>query len=126
MKMRLRQAAAALTLVAGTQLSAQTDRSILPIPPAPFDGKITETVGASQPRTPHPIRAPQGAPNILLVMSDDVGFAMSSVFGGPVPTPNYARLAASGQSYGRFYMTGLDPCAASGTTAIHCPVQGQI
>ena len=41
------------------------------------------------------------------MMSDDVGFAMSSTFGGPVPTPNMERLAAQGQRYNRFHTTGI-------------------
>ena len=53
------------------------------------------------------MRAPQGAPNVLLFMCDDVGFAMSSAFGGPVPTPNFERLAAHGQRYNRFHTTGI-------------------
>ena len=47
-------------------------------------------------RTPPPGARPAGAPNVFLFMSDDVGFAMSSAFGGPVPTPNMERLAAQG------------------------------
>ena len=54
-----------------------------------------------------PVRAPAGAPNILLFMGDDVGFAMSSAFGGPVPTPHMERLAAIGQRYNRFNTTAI-------------------
>jgi arylsulfatase A-like enzyme len=52
-------------------------------------------------------RAPQGAPNILLVMTDDTGFGASSTFGGPVPTPNLDRLAKSGLEYNRFHTTAM-------------------
>jgi len=86
---------------------AQADRTVLPIPAPPFDGQIGESYLDSKPATAHPLRAPQGAPNVLLIMTDDVGFAMSSAFGGPVPTPNYERLAASGQRYNRFHTTGI-------------------
>lgn len=48
----------------------------------------------SPPGVPQPVRAPEGAPNVLLVMTDDVGFAAASTFGGPIPTPNLDRLAA--------------------------------
>lgn len=85
----------------------ETGRTILPIPPAPFDGVIAEDIQDSRLPTPRPIRAPSGAPNVLLFMPDDVGFAMASVFGGPVPTPNFARVAARGQRYNRFHTTGI-------------------
>ena len=51
--------------------------------------------------------APKGAPNILLVMTDDVGFGVSSTFGGAVPMPNYDALAARGLRYNNFYTASL-------------------
>jgi len=51
--------------------------------------------------------APAGAPNILLVLLDDVGFAAASTFGGPVPTPHYEALAARGLRYNRFHTTAM-------------------
>jgi arylsulfatase len=48
-----------------------------------------------------------GAPNVLLIMTDDVGFASSSTFGGPVPTPNFGKLAAEGARYNQFNTTAL-------------------
>jgi len=51
--------------------------------------------------------APEGAPNVLLVLLDDVGFAAASTFGGPVPTPNYEALAAQGLRYNRFHTTAM-------------------
>src|SRR5262245_10655433 len=47
------------------------------------------------------------APNVLLVLIDDVGFAQSSTFGGPVPTPNYEALASRGLRYNRFHTTAM-------------------
>lgn len=105
MKTRFLLAAAALGIVAG-KASAQ-DRTVLPMPAPPFDGTIAENVLDSRPATARPLRAPEGAPNVLIFMSDDVGFAMSSAFGGPVPTPNMERLAAVGQRYSRFHTTGI-------------------
>lgn len=61
----------------------------------------------STPGSPGVVRPPEGAPNVLMFMSDDVGFAMTSAFGGPVPTPNFARLAQNGQRYNRFHSTGI-------------------
>jgi len=60
---------------------------------------------------PAPIKAPEGAPNILLVMTDDVGFGASSTFGGPIATPNLDRLAARGLKYNEFHTTAI--CSAS-------------
>jgi len=103
---RLMTSVALCALTAGGVAHAQ-DRSALPIPSAPFDGTIAENALDAKPATPRPVRAPQGAPNVFVVMTDDVGFAMTSAFGGPVPTPNYERLAASGQRYNRFHTTGI-------------------
>ena len=52
-------------------------------------------------------QAPRGAPNILLIMTDDVGFGASSTFGGPVPTPTYDRLASHGLKYNEFHTTAM-------------------
>ena len=108
---RIGLVAAGVALLAGTSAAtsswAQADRSVLPIPAAPFDGTMADSILDAKPAPPRPVRAPQGAPNVLLVMADDVGFAMSSAFGGPVPTPNYERLAAQGQRYNRFHTTGI-------------------
>ena len=60
----------------------------------------------SQPFPPAPA-APPGAPNVLLIMTDDVGFAASSTFGGAIPTPNFDRLAANGLRYNNFHTTGM-------------------
>jgi arylsulfatase len=110
MKIRFKLACAALAFFPAAQAMAQAvdqDRSVLPIAPAPFTGTVAENVLDAKPSPQPPLRAPQGAPNILLFMSDDVGFAMSSAFGGPVPTPNMAQLAAQGQRYNRFHTTGI-------------------
>ncbi len=97
----------AVALATGTTAQAQSARTVLPIPPAPFDGTIAENVVDAKPATPRPLRPPQGAPNVVLFMSDDTGFAMTSAFGGPVPTPNLERLAAQGQRYNRFHTTAI-------------------
>lgn len=106
MKRHLPIAAAVIALLAGQGVLAQ-DRTVLPVPTPPFDGRIAEDIQDSQPGTARPVRAPDGAPNVLLFMPDDVGFAMAGVFGGPVPTPNFARVAAVGQRYNRFHTTGI-------------------
>ena len=53
------------------------------------------------------VKAPAGAPHILLVMTDDVGFSAASTFGGPIPTPNLDRLASQGLKYNQFHTTGI-------------------
>ncbi len=98
--------AAASLVVISCQALAQ-DRTILPVPAAPFDGQIAENLEDARPGSVRPVQAPQGAPNVFLMMSDDVGFAMSSAFGGPVPTPNFERLARQGQRYNRFNTTAI-------------------
>ena len=61
----------------------------------------------SKPDFPQPVKAPEGAPNILVVLTDDVGFAASRAFGGPVPTPTLETLAANGVKYNEFSTTAL-------------------
>ncbi|TCU57852.1 arylsulfatase [Novosphingobium sp. PhB57] len=86
---------------------SQPARTILPVPAAPFTGTVAENVLDATGFAQAAIQAPAGAPNVFLMMSDDVGFAMSSAFGGPVPTPHFERLAARGQRYNRFHTTGI-------------------
>lgn len=105
-KRRSRWIVAAAAAICGTAYAAP-DRSSLPIAPPPFDGKIADNALDATPGTPFRVAAPEGAPNILLFMGDDIGYAMSSAFGGPVPTPNMERLARQGQRYNRFHTTGI-------------------
>jgi arylsulfatase len=85
----------------------QPDRTVLPIPPAPFKGKIERTAKDSTPDFPKQVEAPEGAPNVLLILTDDVGFGASSTFGGPIQTPTLQRLADSGLRYNMFHTTAL-------------------
>jgi arylsulfatase A-like enzyme len=82
-------------------------QEVLPRPQAPFKGHIGTTAKDSTLDFPPEIKAPKGAPNILLILTDDVGFGASSTFGGPVPTPTMDRLAASGLRYTQFHTTAL-------------------
>jgi len=61
----------------------------------------------SPPPFPAGPQAPRGAPNILLIMTDDVGFGASSTFGGPIPTPTFDALAAAGTRYNAFHTTSI-------------------
>jgi arylsulfatase A-like enzyme len=96
--------AALCALLFAMPASAQ---EVLPKPEAPFKGKIGRTVAESQPDFPTEVQAPKGTPNILLIMTDDVGFGASSPFGGPIPTPTLDRLAAAGVRYNNFHTTAL-------------------
>jgi arylsulfatase len=84
-------------------------RHVLPIPDQPQVGLTT--YDAKDPDTQYPpirdLRPPQGAPNVLVVLLDDVGFGASSAFGGPCQTPNFEKLAANGLKYNRFHTTAL-------------------
>jgi arylsulfatase len=82
-------------------------QEVLPKPEQPFKGKIGRTAADSTPDFPKPLEAPKGAPNVLLIMTDDVGWGASSTFGGPIPTPTYDKLAASGLRYNTFHTTAL-------------------
>lgn len=79
----------------------------LPPPPFRFGGKIGETTRDSKPYWPPRVVPPQGAPNILLIMTDDAGYGVSSTFGGVIPTPSLDRIANSGLRYTNFNSTAL-------------------
>ncbi len=80
---------------------------ILPPAPAPFRGTINLRAKDSTPDFPQPIQAPKGAPNVLLILLDDVGFGASSAFGGPCQTPVLEALAKRGLRYTQFHTTAL-------------------
>ena len=84
-------------------------RDALPIPDVPRPGLVT--YDAKDPDTSfapiEELRPPAGAPNVLVVLIDDVGFGASSAFGGPCATPNAVRLAADGLKFNRFHTTAL-------------------
>ena len=82
-------------------------QEVLPKPEPPFHGKIGRTVKDSTPDFPKGVEAPKGAPNILLILTDDVGFGAASTFGGPIQTPTFQRLADSGLRYNMYHTTAL-------------------
>jgi len=88
---------------------AAVQRDILPIPDVKHVGLTT--YDAKDPDTTYPpitmLRPPKGAPNVLIVLIDDVGFGASSAFGGPCDTPTAERLAAGGVKLNRFHTTAL-------------------
>ncbi|RXZ49817.1 arylsulfatase [Agromyces binzhouensis] len=84
-------------------------RTMLPIPDLPRPGLTT--YDAKDPDTAYPpiepLLPPEGAPNVLVILLDDIGFGASSAFGGPCATPNAEKLAAGGLRYNRFHTTAL-------------------
>jgi arylsulfatase A-like enzyme len=84
-------------------------RTVLPVPDQPHVGLTT--YDAKNPDTKYPpireLRPPTGAPNVLIVLIDDVGFGATSAFGGPCQTPNFEKLAKNGIKYNRFHTTAL-------------------
>lgn len=80
---------------------------VLPHPDPKFKGTIGRTYKSSQPDKIPIIKAPVGAPNVLLILIDDCGFGQWGTFGGEIPTPNLDCLAKNGLSYTRFHTTAL-------------------
>src|SRR6185437_9289965 len=79
----------------------------LPPPPLKFDGVIKEDAKDSKPWWPPTVVPPKGAPNVLLIMTDDAGYGVSSTFGGVIPTPSMDRIAKAGLRYTQFHSTAL-------------------
>ena len=101
-------------MASGSVAATQPQGPSLPLPPQPFNGSVGKTYLDSRPAFRAQRMAPHGAPNILLILTDDVGFGAASTFGGPIPTPNLDRLAARGLVYDRFHTTAMcSPTRAS-------------
>ena len=116
----------AATLFAGLEVSAVTavaqqvtgvlgspsatttiDGQQLPPPPPKFGGVIKETAKDSKTWWPPRVVPPKGAPNVLLIMTDDQGYGVSGTFGGVIPTPALDRIAKAGLRYTQFNSTAL-------------------
>lgn len=93
----------------GNRESGDFGRQILPIPDRTHAGTVLYDAKDPDSRfTPlRPLRPPDGSPNVLIVLLDDVGFGASSAFGGPAQTPTAQRLADDGLKYTRFHTTAL-------------------
>src|SRR5271165_6941370 len=94
---------ASAQVVTGTLGKADATTTIngkqIPPPPPTFGGVIKETAKESTPWWPPTVVPPKGAPNVLLIMTDDQGYGVPSTFGGVIPTPNLDRIAKSGLRY---------------------------
>jgi len=82
------------------------DRSILPIVER-FEGEVGTTYKTSKQSFPRGVRAPEGAPSVILVMLDDVGFGQLGVNGGLIATPELDKLAKEGLFYNNFHTTSV-------------------
>ena len=85
------------------------NRSNLPIPDIQHPGLITFDAKDKDTKFPpiRDLRPPKDAPNVLVILIDDVGYGTTSVFGGPCQTPNFEALAKAGLRYTRFHTTAL-------------------
>src|SRR5688572_8846977 len=93
--------------VANNQSASQLDRTILPIK-EPIPESISELDARNAQAPPRfEVKAPEKAPNVVIVLIDDIGFGHSSAFGGPIRMPNLEKLANNGLKYNRFHTTAL-------------------
>ncbi len=93
-----------------TKTDAQSEGTpkVLPRPDFEFKGKVGQTyMDSDAPQFPQPVKAPKGAPNVVLILLDDTGFGQYSTFGGGIPSPTLDKLAADGLKYTRFHTTAL-------------------
>src|SRR6478609_1184528 len=95
----LRLITAAVTAMLFIKASAQQEE--------PYKGKIGKTLAESQEYWPAPVTAPKGAPNVIWILLDDVGFGASSPFGGLINTPTFDSLANNGLRYTNFHTTAI-------------------
>ena len=97
-----------VTGVPGSPSATTTiDGKQLPAPPPKFGGKIERNAAQSKPWWPPRVEPPKGAPNVLLIMTDDSGFGVPSTFGGVIPTPALDRIGKAGLRYTQFHSTAL-------------------
>jgi arylsulfatase len=107
-ELQRRKSLLALLLSTALLAPAAYAQDSLPHPDSHFKGFVGSTYLDSDAATfPQPVRASRGAPNVLLVLFDDVGFGQFSVTGGGVSSPALENLAKEGLIYNRFHTTAL-------------------
>lgn len=87
--------------------ASSLDRTVLPIPEPKIPHSTVLDARDAKAPTRFEVKAPAGAPNVLIVLIDDMGFGQSSAFGGPIHMPTAERLASRGLSYNQFHTTAL-------------------
>jgi arylsulfatase A-like enzyme len=106
-KMDVPKEAPAEKPTAPIKAEGELDRTVLPIP-EPEPPLYTELdVRNATPPPRFEVKAPEGAPNVVVVLVDDLGFAGTSTFGGPVATPNFDQIASAGLHYNNFHTTSV-------------------
>ncbi len=102
-------AAISLVMILAASVFGQSwpDRAHVPDALSPFEGRIGKTYKESESAWQQPPAPPEGAPNVIVILLDDVGFGQISTFGGLIPTPNLDKLASQGLKYNRFHTTAI-------------------
>src|SRR5258705_13933436 len=95
--------------VAPERVVLPTDRTVLPLPEPAYPHSTTFDARNAAPPPRFEVKAPATAPNVLIVLIDDMGFGQSSAFGGPIKMPAGGRLANNGLGYKHFHTTALCP-----------------
>src|SRR6185312_14262406 len=86
-------------------------QDVLPLPDPTFRGVMNPDARKSTEDWPADVKAPKGAPNILLILVDDVGFSATHTFGGAINTPTFDKLGQKGLRYNEFHVNSI--CAPS-------------
>lgn len=89
------------------QATGTIDRTVLPIAEPPHQSITEQDARRAKAPPRFEVKAPAGAPNVVIVLIDDIGFGHASTFGGPIQTPTLQSLADDGLRYNRFHTTAL-------------------
>src|SRR6202453_3303474 len=100
-KLILKVLASGIILASGAQIALHAQQA------QPYQGTIGRTLAESKEWWPEPVKAPAGAPNVVWILLDDVGFGASASFGGIINTPTFDALAANGLRYTNFHTTAI-------------------
>src|SRR5437588_6651851 len=103
----LTSAPVAAQTIAPARVVFPTDRTVLPIPEPQYPHSTVFDVRDATPPPRFEVKAPAQAPNVLIVLIDDMGFGQSSAFGGPIHMPTVEQLANNGLRYNEFHTTAL-------------------
>jgi arylsulfatase A-like enzyme len=105
---------AACLFLVGSPSHADLDRTSLPIQPPRYEPIRELDARNATPPPPFTVTAPEGAPNVVVILIDDIGFGATTPFGGPIETPTFDRLARGGLRFNHFHTTALcSPTRAS-------------
>src|SRR3984885_7806481 len=104
-KRSIRSIAKRITLLAFSGLALQ--HVTAQGPEQVYQGTVGKTLADSKEWWPEPVKAPAGAPNVVWILLDDVGFGATATFGGNIRTPTFDSLAANGLRYTNFHTTAI-------------------